>query len=100
MLSGVILENRQAIPETKDKTGFEVKAFIDSQIALVGDMVIPYIMETAQGNLVSFFSLQVAGETASLLQLFIRGNFTQFEPEITTKIGIFITSNDWRTDFL
>jgi len=100
VLSGVILENRQGIAQTKDKTGFQVKSFIDDQIALVDDSVIPYIMETAQGNLVAFFSLKMTGEAVSLLQLFIRANFIDFQAQITAKIDTFILSNEWHTDNL
>lgn len=100
VLSGIILENRQAITQTKDKTGFQVKTFIDGQIGLVDDTTIPYILETAQGNLAAFFSLKVVGVEASTQQLFIRKNFAQFGDDISLKISSFISTNDWRTDLL
>lgn len=100
VLSGIILENRQAIASTKDKTGAEVKTFIDSQIALIADTVIPYIIETDNGNLVAFFSLKITAGVATVLQLFIRNNFTDFQSAISQEISNFINHGNWRTDIL
>lgn len=100
VLSGVILENRQAIASTKDKTGAEVQAYIEEQIDLVDASVIPYIMEITTGNLAAFFSLKVTAGVASVFQLFIRGNFADFQGAITENISIFINNGDWRIDLL
>lgn len=100
VLSGIILENRQGIPAIKDKSGFQALAYVDEQIAAVTDTVIPYIIETAAGNLAAYFSLQVTNGVAVLLQYYARPNFAQFETEISLKLSTFIESNDWNTDIL
>jgi len=100
VITGIVLENRQSIPQIKGKGSWETKSFIDAQINMVTTDVIPYKIETAAGNLVAYFSLLVTGSKAVKYQLFIRNNFTPFSTEISQFIDNFIVSNEWTIDIL
>lgn len=100
VIPAIILEGRQTIVATKNKTGFEVKEYFDAEIAKVVDGVLPYKMETELGNLVCYFSLKQVGTGIELYQQFTRMNFAAFSDEITAKISNFITINGFEQDVL
>lgn len=100
VISGIILESRQLLPVTKNKTGFETEAYVNLEIEKVTDNVIPYKLETITGNLAAYFSLSVNGTVAAQYQLFIRPAFVQFSGAISDFISNFIISNEWNTDIL
>ncbi len=100
ILPAIILEGRQSIAATKDKTGFEVKAYFDAEIAKVVDGVLPYKMETETGNLACYFSLKQVGAGIEQYQLFVRPNFLAFNSDIILKISTFINEGLFEKDIL
>lgn len=100
VLSGIVLEGRQSFAQTKDKTGFEVKAFIDSESAKVVSNVLPYKIEVDEGNLVAYFSILVNGVAASRYQVFVRPSFNRFSDGISSFISNFIGNGSWIPDIL
>jgi len=100
VITGIVLESRKLIAATVGKSGFAVEAFCNMEAEKVTDNVIPYKLETAQGNLAAYFSLIVNGNLTTQYQLFIRPAFEQFSIEIQQFINIFISSNEWQTDIL
>lgn len=104
VIAGVVLESRQIIAATKNKSGFEVMDFFNIEIQKVTGDVIPYIVETETGSLAAYFSVKVTGvgdqSVGALYQLFIRPNFQGLTTDINGKIGSFIFNRDWRRDIL
>lgn len=100
VIAGIVLEVRQTLDATKNKSGFEVFDFYTSEIEKVMEDVIPYKLETESGNLAAYFSVKVTGNGGALYQKFVRPNFRQFDIDISQKINSFIFNNDWKQDFL
>lgn len=100
VLAGIILEGRQSLAQTKDKTGFEVKAFFDSEINKVTTNVVPYKIETEQGNLAAYFSVLTDGIAGQQYQLFIRPSFAAYALQLSLFISNFIGNGSWKADIL
>lgn len=100
VISGIVLENRAYIPETKGKSGQIASFFIDQKAFQILGGELPYIVEADNGSLAAFFSVNYLGGAAFKGFSIIRRNFANFEPDITEKISNFILSNEWRKDYL
>jgi hypothetical protein len=102
VIPAVLIDSRANIAAIKTAGGFAVKAYTDSQVALVTDTVIPYKIETNEGNLAGYFNLSVSTnpKSAVLLNAQLRPAFVQFNSEISQIISNFIISNDWQFDYL
>lgn len=100
VIAAIILEGRQSFAQTKDKTGFQVKAFFDSESNKVVEGVVPYKIQTVDGNLVAYFSVLTSGLSAQQYQLFIRPSFAQFSGQINQFISNFIGNGSWTADIL
>lgn len=104
IIPAIIIDARASIPEIQNKTGFEIKAYIDKQLFLVTNNSIVYkIEETNNGVLCGFFSINVeaGNKTATLVLGVLRPAFEQFKNEINLKITNFIMGIDtWQQDYL
>jgi len=101
VIPAVLIDKRAAIPEIRNKTGAVIKAFTDAQAALVTESCIFYKIETEQGNLAGYFTLQVIREgVVIILQYELRPAFEQFTVQISGEIANFITNSGWVNDYL
>jgi hypothetical protein len=100
-IPAVLIDSRGSISAIQTAGGFAVKAYTDSQVALVTDTIIPYKIETDLGNLAGYFNLQVKfNVTVTLKGKQLRPAFQQFDNQISQIINNFISSNDWKEDYL
>jgi len=101
LIMATIIDARASIPQIKNKIGFVIKDYVDSQVALITDNTIVYKIESNLGNLAGYFSIVVntSNKTAILQQLVLRPAFQTFS-EINTQITNFIMSNSWHSDYL
>lgn len=102
VIPAVLIDSRAFVPAITTATGYEVKAYTDAQVSLVTSTVIPYKIETDNGNLAGYFNLQVSTSpvSASVLNKQLRPAFQQFESEINQEISNFIQSSNWKADYL
>lgn len=102
LIYGITLDARGGISALNGLGGFEVKAYIEDIINSVGENKGVYSIETENGNLAGYFILEVnqAAKTASLSHLQLRTAFLPENDEIIAKISNFITSGNWKFDFL
>ncbi len=100
-IPAVIIDSRAETP-IANQIGAVIKAYTDSQVALVTDSVIAYKIETGTGSIAGYFTLQVilGNQTAQLQQFVLRPAFKQFLSEISAQIDTFITELQWKPDFL
>lgn len=99
VIRGVIMDARAVIPAIADKYGFDVKNYCDSIISIVNSSVLPFRIETEQGNLAGWFTLQT-GEIVSIIGKQLRPAFLADDAAISGLINNFITGNDWRQYYL
>jgi hypothetical protein len=104
LINSIFIDNRASIPEIKNKTGFEIKAFIDRQLSSINENTITYKIESELGNLAGFFSIQVntVSKTAQLLLKELRPAIkdTQISIDLSLQISNFIYNNYWHPDML
>lgn len=100
-IPAVIIDSRAGTP-LANQIGAVIKSYTDSQVALVTDSVIPYKIETGAGSLAGYFTLQVilGNQIAQLQQFVLRPAFKQFLSGISVQIDTFITTNNWKSDYL
>lgn len=99
VIPAVLIDARASIPEIANQVGAVIKAYTDSKVALVTDAVIPYRIETEEGNLAGYFVLQVLPKV-EMQQFVVRPAFKQVLPIISAQINTFIQQNQWKADFL
>jgi hypothetical protein len=101
-IPAVLIENRANIPAIKNQIGTVIKAYTDAEVAKVTETVIPYKVETNQGVLVGFFTIQLSniGQNAGKLQQVLRPAFQPFNSDITQIINTFITNGGYVNDIL
>jgi len=82
--------------------GNQIKVLVDAEVAKVTPTVIFYKIETNNGVLVGYFSLQVntQNKSATLLQYQIRPPFLINDTTIKQQINGFITNAEWEGDYL
>lgn len=102
VIPAVLIDSRANISAISTAGGFAVKAYTDAQVALVTATVIPYKIETNEGNLAGYFNLSIGvnPKSAVILNAQLRPAFVQFNSEISQIISNFIISNDWQFDYL
>lgn len=93
VMSAVINDSRNTIPQTTNKPGMEIYAYIQSQIALVVPGVLIYRITTDTGNLSGFCAIEVQGQTISLLFYQLRPAAQAFSTQILQIIATFIQQN-------
>lgn len=96
------IDARASIPQIKNRIGFEIKDYIDTQIETLNDQSITYKIETDLGVMAGFFSIQVdtSNKTAILALKVLRPAFTEFDTDIMGNITNFIMLGQWRQDYL
>lgn len=96
-----IIEDRANIPAIKNEPGTVVKAYIDSQLALITGNVLVYRVESENCNLAGFFALEVntGDKSCQKIMEILRPAF-QGNSEISELIITFINENQWFGDFL
>lgn len=102
ILNAAVMDGRFQNPALSGMSGFEVKNYVDNQIALITSDVLPYKIETMDGNFVGYISIIVSniGQTGVEFQRWIRPSFSAFSNEISNAISIFVSQNLWKPDFL
>jgi len=102
VIPAVLIDSRGTNVAIDTATGFEVLAYTDSKVDLVTNTVLPYKIETDNGNLAGYFNLSVteSPKAASLLNKQLRTAFQIYDSEITELITNFIISNNWEADYL
>lgn len=96
-----IIDGRAGNPAVSGQTGFVIKEFYDDEVSKARKPgVIPYKMETVNGNLIGFMSLKTENGSASLYQLWLRQAYKTSSDIINQEISIFITSRNWVFDIL
>lgn len=100
VIPGVLIDNRENIPAIKNKIGSIIKQYTDTEVGKVGDDCVFYKIETYQGNLAGYFTAKIGSQGVSVLQFELRSAFQQFSQEIYGQITNFISSGEWRKDYL
>lgn len=93
LISAVINDSRNTIPETTNQSGIVIFDYIQDQIARVVPGVLIYRIITGNGNLGGYAAIQVQGSLISLLFYQFRPAFQDFTSEILDNISIFIQQN-------
>jgi hypothetical protein len=97
--NGVLIDSRSAIPAIAGQLGSVIKSFIDKEIALVTPEVLPYKIESSNGNLAGYFTIRLNSHSGFLFQYQLRPPFVQFNAEISQIINNFIKSNSFSQDY-
>jgi hypothetical protein len=100
MMWGVISDSRINIPAVKDQNGWTIKAYVDSQIALVGPGVGVWKIETGLGVLAGYLGLYTGPGQVGVVFLQVRPAFESDLANINQNIGIFVNGNAWAYDVL
>lgn len=100
IIPGVIIDNRENIPSIKNRVGSIIKAYTDREVGKVKEDCVFYKIETYEGNLAGYFTLKVVSQGVTVLQFQLRKAFQQFSQEINGQITNFISSGEWRKDYL
>ena len=100
LMPAIINDSWSIIPQIKGQPGASVKAYSDSQVALVTSNCLLYKIESVNGNLAGYFVLQVNNSAASLYLLQLRPAFQSFTAQISQNINIFVQSNNFLYDML
>lgn len=100
IIPAVINDSWSIIPQTKMQFGSVIKSYSDSQLALIVPGVLPYRIESNEGNLAGYMALQVNNNVATVLLFQLRPGFVALTNQISQNIGTFIQSNLWLNDML
>lgn len=94
--------NRDNIPELKNKTGYEIKGYIDGKVSKVSNLSVVYKIENDNGNMAGFFILEVdtSNQTAIQGDYQILKSFTNYISQISNEIIKFTNDNLWKGDYL
>lgn len=100
IMFAVIVDNRTNIPAIKSAYGVAIDAYVSGQILLVLPDSLFYKIESENGNLAGFFTLDMLNNGVVLSLFMLRPAFQQFNTEITEKINNFIISGDWQANLI
>lgn len=93
VMSAVINDSRNTIPQTTNQPGMVIYAFIQAKISLVIPGVLVYRICSENANLGGYCGIQVQNGSITLLFLQLRPAFQPFEDQILQFIGTFIQNN-------
>jgi len=99
VIPAVLIDARSS-KSIKNQIGSVIKQFTDEQVSMITDECIFYKIETNTGNLAGYFTLKVSGTSVALFQFETRSSFVQFNNTISGQIVNFISSGDWKFDYL
>lgn len=100
IISAVVNDARNTIPETTNQVGSVIFAYIQTQTALVTKDVLFYRITTTNGNLAGYFGLRGTDGLVSTVLLQLRPAFQQFDTEILEFISTFISGRQYIQDQL
>lgn len=101
-ITAVIFDSRVSYPDTKNLSGFTLKAFADSQISLVTENVLSYKILTILGTLVGYMTIKSdnMGRFGVKSQQRLRVAYQTFVNEINELTDNFIENSYWKADQL
>jgi len=100
VMSAVINDARNTIPEIAGSPGNDIYAYSQAQIAMIVPGVLVYRVGSVDGNLGGYLALQTGNGVATPLLIQLRPAYQRFSLEISQFISNFITSNAWKSDLL
>lgn len=100
IIPGVLIDNRANIPAIRSAVGTVIKSYTDAETDKVKENCLFYKIESYEGNLAGYFTLEVGSLGVSVLQFELRSAFQQFNQEISGQITNFISLGEWRKDYL
>lgn len=103
IIPAILIDSRASITIIKNATGAVIKTYTDAEVSKIIDRVLFYKVETDQGVLAGYFSLQVKvniATHAALLQNQMRPSFNSFVTQISAQITTFINNGEWKQDYL
>jgi hypothetical protein len=100
LMWGVIADSRVNIPSIINGNGWEIKSYVDAQIALVGPGVGVWKLETGLGVLAGYLGLYTGPGQVGVVFLQVRPAFESDLANINQNIGIFVNGNAWQYDVL
>lgn len=98
LMWGIIADSRATIPSIKNAIGDIIKAYVDSQIALVTPGVSVYKIETELGCVAGYLGIQASGNPGSVVFLQVRPPFEGDILAINQQISNFIASGGYIFD--
>lgn len=98
-IPATMIDSRKGTP-LANQIGSIIKSSTDAEVAKVVSNVIPYKLESLQGNLVGYIGLRIVDNAASVYLKGLRPAYQPFDADISNQINIFITSNVWVNDLL
>ena len=100
LMRGVLIDSQFNIPAISNKLGSVIKDYTDKEVEKVVGNVIPFRIETNDGNLAGYFTIKVVGVDVSLFQKQLRPSFVKFNDNISILISTFITNGEWQSFYL
>jgi hypothetical protein len=101
LIPAVLIDCRASIPAILNKTGAEIKAYTDVQVAVVTPETLFYRLEAVDGTLAGYLTLLFDGQgTPSVAQFQLRPAFKSQEATISGFISNFIRDGIWKQDKL
>ena len=99
-MSGVIFDSQSIIGQISGKGGIVVKAYADGELAKVNSTVLPYRIESNDGNLAGYFNLKITANSVYLFQIQLRPAFIDSSVQIVGQINDFIVKRGYQKDIL
>ena len=101
VIPAVTIDSRSTIPAIKTASGNDVKVYFDDIVANVKSRkLLPYKLETVDGNLIGYFAISVTNNVGNLEYSCIRPQFQNTSSQIMTEVNNFITSKRWTCDII
>lgn len=100
LMWGVIADSRANIPSIINGTGWQIKDYVDAQIALIGPGVGVWKLETNLGVLAGYIGFFTGPGQVGVVFSQIRPAFVSDLVNINENIGIFVSGNVWQYDVL
>jgi hypothetical protein len=98
VIPAVLIDGRAQYPALSGKTGFEMLPFLSAEIQKASVNSVFYKIETGDGNIAGYFTVT---RTSGVLGIFsLRPQFLPDNAAISQQISNFISSGDWRFDFV
>lgn len=92
-----MIDSRVGAP-LANATGAQMETYIQPMVEQIVPGVLPYKIETINGNLVGVFALEVGQGGYSVIFSIIRSGFQADIVNVNAEIGSFVASNNWVYD--
>lgn len=100
VIPAIIMDSRFTIPDIKNQDGWAAKAYIDKELSMIIAGILPYRLETDNGNIAGYMTLDATKPAVSVQKLQLRPAFQQFLTSIQQQITNFIQTNAYQYDYL